>query len=277
MTQPAIEISASESKESRRIRDHLLRQQRLEQSGFTPGKSTIDRILALRVIVYRRREFGRGLLAAYIDLKKFDMEHRESLWEILRLRGIPTRIIGLIASVTDLDFADYVTIESLESLVVALDAFSNEMKPLGLEVSWTKTKIQDFGDLLGEPGRVVCACGEDTEVTESFTYLGSVLVPDHGILLSLFETALGGGGLWDDPGSRGLDISIKPEELDMGLAVCHEGSSQVQAEWMRLCAPVGDFALGIQALRILLHGYGLLGFCFGGYGLLGFCFRDTGF
>ena len=24
--------------------------------------------------------------------------HRESLWEILRLRGIPTRIIGLIAS-----------------------------------------------------------------------------------------------------------------------------------------------------------------------------------
>ncbi|TGW14455.1 hypothetical protein EIL50_05460, partial [bacterium NHP-B] len=83
----------------RRIRDHLLRHQRLEQSGFTPGKSTIDRILALRVIVERRREFGRGLLAAYIDLKKaFDTVHRESLWEILRLRGIPTRIIGLIAS-----------------------------------------------------------------------------------------------------------------------------------------------------------------------------------
>ena len=51
------------------IRDHLLRHQRPEQSGFTPGKSTIDRILALRVIVERRREFRRGLLAAYIDLK----------------------------------------------------------------------------------------------------------------------------------------------------------------------------------------------------------------
>ena len=53
--------------------------------------------------------------------------------------------------VTDLDFADDVAIlsESLESLVVALDSFSNEANTLGLEVSWTKTKIQDFGDLLG--------------------------------------------------------------------------------------------------------------------------------
>ena len=78
---------------------------------------------------------------------------------------------------TDLDFADDVGIlsESLETLVVALDAFSNEAKPLGLEVSWTKTKIQDFGGLLGEPVQSVRACGEDTDVTESFTYLGSVV------------------------------------------------------------------------------------------------------
>ncbi|XP_069981039.1 uncharacterized protein [Penaeus vannamei] len=60
---------------------------------------TIDHILALRVTVERRREFRCGLLIAYIDLKKaFDTVHRESLWEILRLRGIPIRIIGLIAS-----------------------------------------------------------------------------------------------------------------------------------------------------------------------------------
>nr|XP_027234157.1 uncharacterized protein LOC113825514 [Penaeus vannamei] len=64
----------------------------------TPGKPTID-ILVLRVTVERHREFGRGLLAVYIDLKKaFDLVHRESSSEILRLRGIPTRVIGLIAS-----------------------------------------------------------------------------------------------------------------------------------------------------------------------------------
>ena len=34
-----------------RIRTHLLKHQRPEQSGFTPGKSTTDRILALRVLV----------------------------------------------------------------------------------------------------------------------------------------------------------------------------------------------------------------------------------
>ncbi|XP_069998502.1 uncharacterized protein [Penaeus vannamei] len=79
--------------------------------------------------------------------------------------------------VTDLYFADDVAIlfESLETSVVSLDAFSNEVKPLGLEVSWTKTKIQDFGDLLREPVQSVRACGEDIEVTESFTYLGSVI------------------------------------------------------------------------------------------------------
>ena len=40
-----------------RICSHLLKYQRPEQSGFTPGESTTDRILALRVLVERRREF----------------------------------------------------------------------------------------------------------------------------------------------------------------------------------------------------------------------------
>ncbi|XP_047469227.1 uncharacterized protein LOC125025297 [Penaeus chinensis] len=69
------------------IRDHLLRHQRLEQSEFTPGKSTIHCILEFRVIM----EFGCGLFAAYIDLKNaFDSLHRKTIWKILRLRGIPT-------------------------------------------------------------------------------------------------------------------------------------------------------------------------------------------
>ena len=71
-----------------RIRTHLLEHQRPEQSGFTPGTTT-DRILALRVLVERRREFRQGMLAASFDLKKaFDSVHRETLWDLLRLRGI---------------------------------------------------------------------------------------------------------------------------------------------------------------------------------------------
>ena len=53
-----------------RIRTHLLKHQRPEQSGFTPGKSTTDCILALRILVERRHEFRQGMLAAYVDLKK---------------------------------------------------------------------------------------------------------------------------------------------------------------------------------------------------------------
>ncbi|XP_069971606.1 uncharacterized protein [Penaeus vannamei] len=194
----------------RHIRDQLLWHQRLDLSGFTPGKSTMDRIL--QVTLEYRLEFGCRLLVTYIDLKKaVDMVHQESLWEILRLRGIPTRTnsksvycSGVRQScvlaptifntcvdwilfratvqshcgtpgnikVTDLDFADDIVSESLKSLVVVLGAFSNEAKPLDLEVSWTK--IQDFGDLLGEPIHSVCTCGKDI-VTENFTHLGSVI------------------------------------------------------------------------------------------------------
>lgn len=45
---------------------------------------------------------------------------------------------------------------SLEILVAALDAFSKEAMPLGLEV--TCTKIQDFGSLLKEPTQLVHTC-----------------------------------------------------------------------------------------------------------------------
>ena len=53
-----------------RVRSHLLKYQRPQQSGFTPGKSTTDRILALRVLVDRRCEFRQGMLAAYAISKR---------------------------------------------------------------------------------------------------------------------------------------------------------------------------------------------------------------
>ncbi|KAG0726291.1 Ubiquitin carboxyl-terminal hydrolase 30 [Chionoecetes opilio] len=54
--------------------------------------------------------------------------------------------------ITDLVFADDAVIfaESLEVLVMALEALHEEAKPLGLKVSWLKTKVQVFGDLLDE-------------------------------------------------------------------------------------------------------------------------------
>ena len=51
-----------------RVHHHLLEHQRPESSGFTPKRSTIDRILALCVLTERRQEFRQGLFAAYVDL-----------------------------------------------------------------------------------------------------------------------------------------------------------------------------------------------------------------
>ena len=49
---------------------HLFERQHPEQSGFTPKRSTIDRILALQVLTKRRREFQQELLAAVCYLFK---------------------------------------------------------------------------------------------------------------------------------------------------------------------------------------------------------------
>ena len=58
-----------------RIRDHLILTQHPEQAGFTPKRSTIDWILALRVLI----------------------EHHLP-WDLFRKRGIPAGILSLISA-----------------------------------------------------------------------------------------------------------------------------------------------------------------------------------
>ncbi|CAH1266642.1 Hypp3468 [Branchiostoma lanceolatum] len=63
-----------------RLRPLLIRKQRKEQSGFTPGRSTVDRILTLRLLAEKRREFRKPFYAAYVDLKQaFDSVDRPAL------------------------------------------------------------------------------------------------------------------------------------------------------------------------------------------------------
>ncbi|KAG2459849.1 TM209 protein, partial [Polypterus senegalus] len=54
----------------KRIRDHLFIYRRLEQSGFTPKKSTNDRILALRVLMEHRCKYRQSFFAAFVDFRK---------------------------------------------------------------------------------------------------------------------------------------------------------------------------------------------------------------
>ena len=77
--------------------------------------------------------------------------------------------------ISDLDFADNAVIiaEALDILLGALKVLNEESEPLELRVSWVKTNIQAFNDILEAPILSVPVCGEDVEVPERFTYLGS--------------------------------------------------------------------------------------------------------
>ena len=55
----------------------------------------------------------------------------------------------------------------------ALEVLIEESEPLGLWVSWVKTKIQACNDILDAAVLSVPVCDADVEVMERFTYLGS--------------------------------------------------------------------------------------------------------
>ena len=77
--------------------------------------------------------------------------------------------------ISDLDLADDAVIfaETLETILGALVVLNEESGPLRLQVSWVKTKIQASNDILNAAILSVPVCGEDVEVVERFTYLGS--------------------------------------------------------------------------------------------------------
>ncbi len=58
--------------------------------------------------------------------------------------------------------------------MLALEALHEEAKPLKLQISWTKTRVQVFGGLLDDTVQSIHACFEDTDILEDFINLGSV-------------------------------------------------------------------------------------------------------
>ena len=73
-----------------RIKPLLLSKRRQEQSGFTPGRSTVDLILTLNILAQTRKEFHKPLFAAYVDLKAaFDSVDRQVIWQLLLALSLP--------------------------------------------------------------------------------------------------------------------------------------------------------------------------------------------
>ena len=73
--------------------DEILRE---EQAGFRAGRSTMDQILVLRTIIEQCVEMQKTVVINFIDFRKaFDSVHRDSLWRILGLYGVPRKFIAV--------------------------------------------------------------------------------------------------------------------------------------------------------------------------------------
>src|SRR5664279_3304265 len=78
---------------------------------------------------------------------------------------------------SDLDFADDVALlsEMLEVVILALIIMEEEARSFGLEINWAKTKIQATVDTQPASSLVAQVNGNQVEIVESFTYLGSTI------------------------------------------------------------------------------------------------------
>jgi len=83
--------------------------------------------------------------------------------------------------------------ETQDILLGVLEVLSGELEPLGLRFSWVETKIQAFNDILDADILSVPVCGEDVEVMERFTFLGSDIRVSAGYDQKLID-------IWVRPG-----------------------------------------------------------------------------
>ena len=72
------------------------------QCGFVEGKSTIDAIQCLRILMEKHRDARKDLFLVFIDLEKaFDRVPRELIWLALRAHDIPEVYVSMIMDMYD--------------------------------------------------------------------------------------------------------------------------------------------------------------------------------
>ena len=80
-----------------RVKDELDDKMRDNQAGFRKGRSCQDQIFSLNQIIEKCLDQQLPFLINFIDFKAaFDSVHRPSLWEILKIYGIPTKILNIV-------------------------------------------------------------------------------------------------------------------------------------------------------------------------------------
>ena len=70
---------------------------RKNQNGFRKGRGTLSQILCIRRILEEMRKLDKEVVLCFVDFKKaFDSINREKMFDILKLYGIPNKIVSAI-------------------------------------------------------------------------------------------------------------------------------------------------------------------------------------
>ena len=68
-----------------------------EQAGFRKGRSTVEQIFNLRMLIEKYRDHQQAVYHCFIDFRKaFDRVWHKALFKIMRAHGIEARIVDLI-------------------------------------------------------------------------------------------------------------------------------------------------------------------------------------
>ena len=74
----------------------LRSQQRIQQAGFMPGRSTVEQIFTMQQLIEKTREFQQKAYVAFVDFKAaFDSVDRQSLWLIWKTTGLSAKYCNL--------------------------------------------------------------------------------------------------------------------------------------------------------------------------------------
>ena len=73
-----------------------------QQYGFMPGKSTIDALFALRVLMEKYREGQKELHCVFVDLEKaYDKVPREEMWYCMIKSGLAEKYVRIVQDMYD--------------------------------------------------------------------------------------------------------------------------------------------------------------------------------
>ena len=79
-----------------RLKEALDERLRPEQAGFRQGRSCIDHIATLRIIIEQSLEWQSPLYMTFVDFEKaFDSVDRETIWKLMSHYGIPHKFISI--------------------------------------------------------------------------------------------------------------------------------------------------------------------------------------